>query len=383
MAEKKNYYEVLGVSKTATAQEIKTKYRELARKYHPDLHPNDEECAKKFKEINEANETLSDPDKRKKYDYELEHPEMAGFGEGGFGGFGGFSDIFGGFSDIFGGGFGGRSSSKPQQAKGEDIQIEIELSFLDAVKGVKKEVTYSRREPCSSCQGTGAKNGTEYTTCSDCGGTGQKRYTTSAGFFTQVRVGACNVCGGTGKKIKTKCTDCSGKGYNKKNTTVTLDIPGGANTGSYLKKKGMGHASTTGGPSGDLLVIIKVLPHKLFKRDGFDIYVNVPISFQTAIMGGKVLVPGVDNLEEVEIPKGTQSGKVITLRNKGVNSKLGIGHLYCNIIVETPSKITPEQERLLKLYALEGDIKQYTKIKDFADNVSKLYGDNPYKNIKY
>ncbi len=374
----KNYYEILGVEKNATQAEIKDKYRKLARKYHPDLHPNDEECAKKFKEINEANETLSDPERRKKYDYELEHPESAGFGGfggSGFGGFGGFGDIFG---DMFG--F-GREQSAPTNTKGEDITVEIELSFLDAVKGVKKEVTYSRREPCSACRGTGAKGGTAYTTCSSCGGTGQKKYTSSAGFFTTVRMGVCNACGGTGKKITTKCEVCSGKGHNRKQTTVMLDIPGGANTGSYLKKRGMGHASSNGGESGDLIVIIKVLPHKLFKRKDFDLYVDVPISFATATLGGKVLVPGVDKMEEIEIPKGTQNGKIITIKNKGVNSRLGVGNIYCNIVIETPSKVTSEQEKLIKRFALEGDLKQCQKMKSYQDEISKLYGENPYKKI--
>ena len=384
MAEKKNYYDILGVSKTASQDEIKSAYRKLARQYHPDLHPNDEACATKFKEINEANETLSDPDKRKKYDFELEHPEQAGFGgfggDGGFSGFGGFGDIFG---DFFGGGFGGRQSAQSVRTKGEDITVEIELSFMDAVKGVKKSVTFNRREPCASCKGTGAKGGTSYTVCSSCNGTGQKEYRTSAGFFTTVRVGVCNDCGGTGKKITTKCPDCSGKGYIRKSCTVTLDIPGGADTGSYLKKKGMGNASINGGECGDLIVIIKVLPHKIFRRKNFDLYVDLPISYVTAVLGGKIKVPGIDKLEDLEIPKGTQNGKILTLRGKGINSKLGTGSIYYVVSVEIPSKINAEQERLLRLYGLESDLKQCPKMKDFSDNVNKLYGDNPYKDVKF
>lgn len=384
MAEKKNYYDILGVSKTASQDEIKSAYRKLARQYHPDLHPNDEACATKFKEINEANETLSDPDKRKKYDFELEHPEQAGFGgfggDGGFSGFGGFGDIFG---DFFGGGFGGRQSAQSVRTKGEDITVEIELSFLDAVKGIKKSVTFNRREPCASCKGTGAKGGTSYTVCSSCNGTGQKEYRTSAGFFTTVRVGVCNDCGGTGKKITTKCPDCSGKGYIRKSCTVTLDIPGGADTGSYLKKKGMGNASINGGECGDLIVIIKVLPHKIFRRKNFDLYVDLPISYVTAVLGGKIKVPGIDKLEDLEIPKGTQNGKILTLRGKGINSKLGTGSIYYVVSVEIPSKINAEQERLLRLYGLESDLKQCPKMKDFSDNVNKLYGDNPYKDVKF
>lgn len=383
MADKKNYYDILGVSKTASSDEIKSAYRKLARQYHPDLHPNDEACATKFKEINEANEVLSDPDKRKKYDFELEHPESAGFGGfggEGFGGFSGFGDIFG---DFFGGGFSSGRAERPTKSKGEDITVELELSFMDAVKGVKKSVSYSRREPCSACKGTGAKDGTAYSVCSSCNGTGQRQYRRSTGFFTQVTYGACTDCNGTGKKITTKCTSCSGKGYLKKNTTVELDIPGGADTGSYLKKRGMGHASTNGGECGDLIVVIKVLPHKLFKRKNFDLYVDLPISYATAILGGKIMAPGVDKLEELEIPKGTQSGKVLCLRGKGINSQLGTGNMYYSVIIETPAKINSEQERLLRMFALEGDLKQSPKMKDFYDNVNKLYGDDPYKKIKF
>ncbi len=383
MADKKNYYDILGVSKTASSDEIKSAYRKLARQYHPDLHPNDEACATRFKEINEANEILSDPDKRKKYDFELEHPESAGFGGfggDGFGGFGGFGDIFG---DIFGGGFSSGRTERPTKSKGEDITVELELSFMDAVKGVKKSVNYARKEPCSSCKGTGAKDGTAYSVCSSCNGTGQRQYRRSTGFFTQVTYGACSDCNGTGKKITTKCTACSGKGYLKKNTAVELDIPGGADTGSYLKKRGMGNASSNGGECGDLIVVIKVLPHKLFKRKNFDLYVDLPISYATAVLGGKIMAPGVDKLEELEIPKGTQSGKVLCLRGKGINSRLGTGNLYYNVIVETPAKFNSEQERLLRLFALEGDLKQTPKMKDFYDNVNKLYGDDPYKKIKF
>ncbi|HBF44402.1 MAG TPA: molecular chaperone DnaJ [Clostridiales bacterium] len=389
MAEKKNYYDILGVSKTASQDEIKSAYRKLARQYHPDLHPNDEACAKKFKEINEANEILSDPEKRKKYDFELDHPEQAGVGgfsgsagEGGFSGFSGFGDIFG---DIFGNDFsqGRAQSSHETKTKGEDITVEIELSFLDAVKGVKKTITFNRREPCASCKGTGAKDGTSYTVCTSCNGTGQKEYRTSAGFFTTVRVGACKDCGGTGKKITVKCPDCAGKGYIRKSCTVTLDIPGGADTGSYIKKRGMGNASINGGECGDLIVIIKVLPHKIFKRKNFDLYVDLPISYMTAVLGGKIMVPGIDKLEELEIPKGTQNGKMLTLRGKGINSKLGTGSIYYIISVEIPTKISAEQERLLRLYGLESDIKQCPKMKEFSDNVNKLYGDNPYKDVKF
>ena len=379
----KNYYEVLGVSKTATQAEIKDQYRKLARQYHPDLHPNDEEAAKKFKEINEANEVLSDPEKRKKYDYELEHPEAAnfnGFSGGGFGDFGGFGDIF---SEFFGG---GRSSSTrtTYSAKGEDIQKEIELSFLEAVKGVTKNVTYNRRKPCSSCNGTGAKNGTAYSVCSACNGRGQRQYTVNAGFFQTVRVGACNTCNGTGRIIKDKCDICNGKGNVKESTTVSLKIPAGADNDNYLKKRGYGQASDIpGGEPGDLYVMIKVIPHKMLKRQKLDLYVDVPISFTTAIFGGKVLVPGIEKMEEIEIPKGTLTGKVISLKGKGIKTDYKTGNLHCNIIVDIPTKLTHEQEKLLKKFAEESDVKNSAKMKSYFDDVNKLYGVNPYEKTKF
>ena len=260
-----NYYDILGVKKNATQDEIKSAYRKLVKQYHPDLHPGDANCAAKFKEINEANETLSDPQKRRQYDYEQEHPNMGGFGGfsgfGGDGGFGGFGDIFG---DIFGQFTGGARAER--DTKGEDITLEVELSFLDAAKGAKRDVTYQRKEPCKDCKGTGAKNGNQYSTCQNCKGTGEVQYMSNNGFFRSVNVRACPECGGKGKKILEKCSSCAGKGYNKTSTTVTLDIPAGADTNSYMKKRGYGNASTLGGEAGDLIVVFKVLPHRIFKR---------------------------------------------------------------------------------------------------------------------
>ncbi len=226
----KNYYEILGVSKTATQDEIKTAYRKLARQYHPDLHPNDEEAAKKFKEINEANETLSDPEKRKQYDFQLEHPEAANGGFGGFGGSGGFSGFggggfSGGFSDIFGdifGQFTGGGRGETEDRSGEDITVEVELSFLDAAKGCKKEITYTRKEPCADCRSTGAKNGTAYKTCEKCHGKGSIQYASGNSIFRTISTRACDACNGTGRIITEKCSVCGGKGYQRKQTTVRL-----------------------------------------------------------------------------------------------------------------------------------------------------------------
>lgn len=378
MANNKNHYETLGVSKTASADEIKSAYRKLVKQYHPDLHPNDPACAEKFKEINEAHEVLSDDKKRKQYDFELEHPGMGGgFGGQGFEGFGGFSDIF---SDIFSG-FGGGSSRRsrgPVKTKGEDITVEVKLSFLDAAKGCRKEISYTRKSPCTDCKGTGAKDGTAYQTCPKCGGTGEIQFTQRAGFFTQVSVKPCDECHGTGKKITEPCQTCKGKGSIKTTTTVTLDIPAGADTGSYMKKAGYGEASPNGGPSGDLIIVFTVEPSKLFRRKQFDLYVDLPISYKTACLGGKVEVPLIDETMTYTIPEGTQSGKVFYVRGKGIRSSWGTGDLYIVVNVEVPTKLSKEQKKAIEKFDNEVEIKQYQKIRDYSDNMQSGYGKNPY-----
>ena len=345
----KTHYETLGVDKKASQDEIKTAYRKLARQYHPDLHPNDEECARKFKEINEANEILSDPDKRKQYDFELENPGRAsfgGFGGGAGGGFsGGFGDIF---SDIFSAFGGGGARSESYDKTGEDIDIEVELSFLDAAKGCKKEISYNRNAPCTDCRSTGAKNGTAYKLCEKCKGAGTVQQVSGSSFFRTVSQRICDACSGKGKIIIDRCPTCSGKGYQKKATKIVLDVPAGADTNSYMTKKGFGEASRYGGSAGDLRVIFKVLPHKIFVRDKFNIHVELPIDFKTAALGGTVKVPTLDSTVDLDIPEGTQSGKTFTLRGKGISSRYGSGHLYVTVTVEVPSKLTRAQKQLLQ-----------------------------------
>ncbi len=377
----KDYYEVLGVSKDATEDDIKKAYRTLVKKYHPDLHPNDKEAAEKFKEINEANEVLSDAKKRKEYDFQREHPNMGGFGGSGFSGgfsgsgFSGFEDIFG---DIFGG-FGGGSKSRAQtKTKGEDVTVELSLSFLDAAKGCRREVVYTRNEPCSKCKGTGAKNGTAYKTCEKCGGTGQVQYASSNGFFRSVSVRPCDECKGTGRKILEPCDECKGKGYTKTNTKLTLDIPAGADTGSYIRKIGYGEASKNGGPAGDLIVVMKVEPSKLFKRKNFDLYVEVPISVKTAITGGNITVPLIDDTMEYAIPEGTQSGKVFYVRGKGIKSSRGTGDLYIVVTVEIPTKLSRAQKAALEEFDKDFDVKQCPSMKTYKNNMEIMYGKDPY-----
>ena len=374
---KKDYYETLGVSKNATPDEIKKAYRTLVKKYHPDLHPGDNAAAEKFKEINEAHEVLSDEKKRKNYDtFGDPNGNMGGFGGGasGFGGFGGFEDIFG---DIFGG-FGGTRSRAQTKTKGEDITIELTLSFLDAAKGCRREVAYNRNETCSDCRGTGAKSGTAYKTCEKCGGTGQIQYTSSNGFFRSVNVRPCDECRGTGKKIIEPCKTCNGKGYNKTSTKITLDIPAGADTGSYIRKAGFGEASKNGGTSGDLIIVMKVEPSKIFKRKNFDLYVEVPISFKTAALGGKIQIPLIDDTMEYTIPEGTQSGKVFFVRGKGIRSSRGTGDLYIVVTVEVPTKLNKEQKKLFEELESATEIKQCPQMKQYKDNVESMYGKNPY-----
>ncbi len=377
MAEKKNYYEILGVSKTASEDEIKAAYKKLVKQYHPDLHPGDKLAAEKFKEINEANEVLSDKQKRAAYDYEQEHPGMGGFGggagAGGFGGFGGFGDIF---DSIFQG-FGG-SASVQRDTTGDDIQREMTLSFMDAAKGCTKEIVYSRNEPCKTCRGTGAKGGTAYKTCGKCGGKGQVRYTQDTMFGRTVRVGACPDCGGSGRIITDKCPDCKGKGSVRTETRVTLNIPAGVDNNSYIRKRGFGQAGVDGGAAGDLIVVFRVEPHKIFTRKNMDLYVDLPIPFATAALGGTVKVPDIDDVFEYQIPEGTQSGAMFTVRGKGLKTRNGTGNLYLRVFVEVPTKLSKEQKKKLSEAAELFEVKQFEKSRKYADNVSALYGKEPY-----
>lgn len=382
MADKKNFYDVLGVDKKATPDQIKSAYRKLAMKYHPDRNQGNEEAAERFKEINEAHETLSDEQKRAAYDYELEHPGMGGFGGfggGGFeGGFGDFSDIF---SNIFGGGFGGFGGGRAARSEvGEDIQREMSLSFMDAAKGCKKTFSYTRNEPCAACRSTGAKNGTEYSTCGKCKGQGVVQQVQNTMFGRTIRQTVCPDCGGSGKIIKEKCPDCKGKGYQRKETTLTIDIPAGVDTGSYMKKKGYGQAAPMGGVPGDLIIVFKIEPHKLFIRDKFDLKLDLPISFKTAALGGTVKVPTIDETFEFTIPEGTQSGQVFTIRGKGIRSaSRGVGNLILRVIVEVPTKLSKDQKREIEKLDKSLDLKQCERMKRYSDGVESLYGEKPFK----
>ncbi len=373
MADNKNYYEILGVSKTASQDEIKSAYRKLAKQYHPDFHPGDAAAAEKFKEINEANAVLSDPDKRKQYDYELEHPGMSGgFGGNPFqgGGFGGFEDII---SSVFGGGFGGaRQQQGP--ARGADIEQTVRLSFLDAIKGCSKEISYFRNEPCRSCNGTGAKGGTAFQKCAKCGGSGRVKYTQDTIFGRTIQVGVCPECSGTGKKILDKCPECKGKGSVRNQTRFTINIPAGVDKDSSLRKRGYGQASANGGEAGDLYIYFQIEPHKLLKRQDKDLYVTVPVSYKTAVLGGKIQVPGIDDTIEVSVPAGTRSGTRFTVRGKGVKTVNGTGNLYVTVEIDVPEKLSREQIKKLNDYEDSVPLKSCDAMQSFADSVSALYG---------
>ena len=376
MADKKNYYDILGVGKNATPDEIKAAYRKLAMKYHPDRNQGDEAAAEKFKEVNEAHETLSDQQKRAAYDYELEHPGMGG--AGGFGGFGGgFEDISDIFSSIFSGfGGGGRTA---RSEVGEDIQKEMTLSFMDAAKGCKKTFSYTRNQKCESCLGTGAKNGSAYTTCSRCGGKGVIQQVQQTMFGRTIRQSACPDCDGTGRKITDKCPDCRGKGFGRKETTVTIDIPAGVDNGSYMKKKGMGQAAPHGGQAGDLIIVFRVEPHKIFVRDKFDLKLDLYIPYKTAVLGGVVKVPTIDETLDLTIPEGTQSGAVFTMRGKGIRSlRGGVGNLIIRVIVEVPTRLSKDQKRELEKWGGTVELKQCEHMKKYSDNMEALYGKKPY-----
>lgn len=383
MADKKNYYEILGLNKNASADEIKAAYKKLVKQYHPDLHPGDATAAEKFKEVNEANEVLSDPERKQAYDFELNMragggPRPGGpGGPGGFGGFGGFGDIF---NDIFNsmGGGGAADAGAPRTNAGEDIQTEMPLSFMEAARGCVKDFTYTRNESCPACRGTGARGGTALKICLKCAGKGQIRITQDTMFGRTVRMGICPDCNGKGKVITDKCPDCKGRGFIRKEMKISVTVPAGVDNTSYLKKRGLGQASTQGGPAGDLIVNFKVAPHRLFTRKNMDLYLDLPVPYATAALGGVIKVPDIDSTFEYTIPEGTQSGTVFTLHGKGIKSKAGTGSLFLRVIVEVPTKLTRDQRKAMEDAVKNFDIRQYDKAKKFSDAMDALYNVSPY-----
>ena len=364
MAEKRDYYEVLGVDKNADAGTIKKAYYQLAKKYHPDANPGDKAAEEKFKEANEAYAVLSDADKRAKYDqygHAAFDPSMGG-GNGGFSGFGGFEDfdlgdILGGmFGGAFGGGRSSRRSNGPMQ--GEDIALSVTITFEEAAFGTKKEILVPREENCPDCGGTGAKPGSTPTKCSACGGTGQVRVqqNTMFGSFSTVRT--CEACNGTGKIISDPCTHCKGRGRVNKSNRISVTIPAGINNGQTLTMRGEGEAGIRGGANGDLYIGINVRPHKLFSRKGYDLYLDINIPMTTAALGGEIQVPTLKGSVKYNVPQGTQPGTTFRLKEQGVQklNAAGKGDLFVRVNVQIPKRLNEEQRELLeKLAEAMGD----------------------------
>lgn len=365
---KRDYYEVLGVSKTASDDEIKKAYRKLAMKYHPDRNPDNAEAEEKFKEASEAYEVLSDSEKRSMYD-RMGHSAFEG-GMGGGGGFGGFSaeDIFSQFGDIFGGAFGG-GRSQQRQRRGSDLRYVMELSLEEAVRGVKKTITFTAPAPCETCNGKGSKNPNDVETCKTCHGAGQVRM--QQGFFSVQQT--CSTCRGQGKMIKNPCHTCHGTGVKDRQQTLEVTIPAGVDNGDRVRLTGKGEAIRDG-QAGDLYVEVVVREHEIFQRDGADLYMDVPISIADAALGKEIEIPTLDGRVNLKVPEGTQTGKMFRLRGKGVKPVRSSmqGDLLCRIVVETPVHLTARQRELLKELqeSLDGaDSKSSPKKKSFFDRL--------------
>ena len=359
MAEqKRDYYEVLGVSKGASEDEIKKAYKKMARKYHPDLNPGDKSAEEKFKEVNEAYEVLSDADKKARYDQYGHAGVDPNFGAGGFGGgfdggfdFGDLGDIFGSF---FGGGFGGGRRTNPNAPqRGESIRMSIAISFEEAAFGCEKEVTVERYETCDTCHGSGCAPGTSPEVCPDCHGTGtvQVRRQTPMGVFATSS--PCPKCGGKGRIIHQPCKDCRGSGMMRKKKTIQASIPAGIDNGQTISIRGQGNAGRNGGPAGDLLITITVRPHELFRREGTSVLCEAPITFTQAVLGAELEIPTIDGKVKYTLPEGTQSGTTFRLKGKGIPSinGRGRGDQYVTVYIETPRNLNKEQKEALKKFA--------------------------------
>ena len=390
MSEKRDYYEVLGVSKDADAKEIKKAYRKLAMKYHPDKNPGDKAAEEKFKEINEAYEVLSDEEKRSTYD-RFGHDGLngqAGFGGGqGFGGFGG-SGGFGGFEDIFGdifgsgfGGFGGSGGSSRRRGprRGADIRQSVTIKFEEAAFGKKIKVKINRSEECDECHGSGAKPGTTKKTCPTCHGSGTVQSVQRTPFGNIASQRTCSTCNGEGEINESPCNKCHGKGSVRKTKTIEVDIPAGIDDGQMIKLSGQGEVGEKGGPRGDLYIVVNVQKHDIFTREGYDVYIEMPIRFTQAALGDKLEVPTLDGKVSYTLPEGTQTGTVFRLREKGIpklrsNSR---GDQYVKVIIDTPKKLNDEQKELLRKFDESCGNKVHEKQRSWKSKI-----DNFFKGIK-
>ena len=379
MAEqKRDYYEVLGVSRGASEDEIKKAYKKMARKYHPDLNPGDKTAEEKFKEVNEAYEVLSDADKKARYDQYGHAGVDPNFGAGGFGGgfdgsfdFGDLGDIFGSF---FGGGFGGGRRTNPNAPqRGESIRMSIAISFEEAAFGCEKAGTVERYETCDTCHGNGCAPGTSPEVCPDCHGTGtvQVRRQTPMGVFATSS--PCPKCGGKGRIIHQPCKDCRGSGMVRKKKTIQASIPAGIDNGQTISIRGQGNAGKNGGPAGDLLITITVRPHELFRREGTSVLCEAPITFTQAVLGAELEIPTIDGKVKYTLPEGTQSGTTFRLKGKGIPSinGRGRGDQYVTVYIETPKNLNKEQKEALKKFAETMGESNYEEQKKFFKKFKK------------
>lgn len=368
----KDYYDILGVDKKASADEIKSAYRKLAKKYHPDLNRDNKDAAEKFKAVNEAYEVLGDEKKRSNYDQFGTAEGQPNFGDffGGNGGFsgGGFSDIF---SDIFSAFGGGRSANRVE--RGEDIDVSINLTFEEAAFGVTKEFIIPKTERCADCNGTGAKNGKEYSTCSVCKGSGRVRYTQNTLFGTTIQEGVCKDCNGTGKIIKEKCSACSGRGYKKAQKTIKVKVPAGIDNGQTITMRGEGNAPYRQGVNGDLHIYVKVAPHKMLVRNGFDLHLELNIPYTLALLGGTVEIPTLNGNYNLEIKECTNSGTIMRLKGKGLKvlNRDAYGDLLVTIKTEPPKNLDKKTKELLKNIAEINSVGNYPKYKNYLDKLKK------------
>lgn len=374
---KRDYYEVLGVSKTADEAEIKKAYRKLAKQYHPDVNPDNADAEARFKEVNEAYEILSDREKRAMFDRGGHAAfEQGGFGGGGFGG-GGFGGGFGGINveDIFESFFGGMGSRARQNApvRGSDMRIEVELTFEEAAFGAQKEISYSRTENCRVCGGSGAKKGTSPETCPTCGGSGQVH--TSMGVFTTART--CAACSGTGKIVKEPCEGCRGRRQVRKPRKIIANFPPGIDSGQALPLRGEANEGLRGGPPGDLFLVVSIKPHPFFVRRGNDVLCEVPITFVQAALGAEIEVPTIDGRVKYSIPEGTQNGTVFRVKDKGIpylGARTRRGSQRVTVNVEIPRGLSEKQKDLLREFSGESSEKNYKKQYSFFEQIKKQFG---------
>lgn len=380
MAEKRDYYEVLGLKKGASDDDIKKAFRKMAMKYHPDRNPGDKEAEEKFKEVNEAYGILSDADKKSKYD-RFGHAGVdpnAGFG-GGAGGFGGFGGGFGGFDnmfDIFGSMFGGGGRARRNgPTKGTDLQKTVALEFTDAAFGVKKEITLMKLVQCSKCKGEGNAPGSVKRKCTKCDGTGQISRVQQTPLGSMRTSSVCPDCNGKGTIIDVPCPDCNGSGTVRKRVTLNVDIPAGVDDGTIIPIKGQGEPGTNGGQSGDLYLVIKVKPHNMFKRVGSDLFLDIPISYAQAALGAEIVVPTLDGKVQYKIPAGTQPNTSFRLKDKGVtNPRNGrMGDLYVKVILEVPTKLSSAQRSAIENMDKTLDDKCYQKKSTFAEKMKEIF----------